>query len=95
MYYFTMMLIGLHYLHSKKIIHRDLKPDNLLIDKMQNGCEFLLIGDFGLSKKDLQDKRIADTMNGLTTPAYMAPEIIAGKPSTLKDDMWALGVILY
>jgi serine/threonine protein kinase len=34
-------------------------------------------------------------MNGLTTPAYMAPEIIAGKPSTLKDDMWALGVILY
>ena len=33
MYYFTMILIGLHYLHSKKIIHRDLKPENILLDK--------------------------------------------------------------
>ena len=25
----------------------------------------------------------------------MAPEMIAGKPSSIKVDMWALGVILY
>jgi serine/threonine protein kinase len=34
MHYFTMILIGLHYLHSKQIIHRDLKPENILIDKL-------------------------------------------------------------
>ena len=34
-------------------------------------------------------------MSGLTTPAYMAPEMIAEKPSTTKVDMWALGVMLY
>ena len=34
-------------------------------------------------------------MSGLTTPAYMAPEMIAEKQSTTKVDMWALGVILY
>ena len=34
-------------------------------------------------------------MNGLTTPAYMAPEMIVQKPSTTKADMWALGVTLY
>ena len=34
-------------------------------------------------------------MSGKTTPAYMAPEMIAEKPSTTKVDMWALGVIIY
>jgi serine/threonine protein kinase len=32
MQYFTMILIGLHYLHSKGIIHRDLKPKNIFVD---------------------------------------------------------------
>ncbi len=31
----------------------------------------------------------------MTTPAYMAPEIIVQKESTTKVDMWALGVIIY
>jgi serine/threonine protein kinase len=34
-------------------------------------------------------------LSGKTTPAYMAPEMIAEKPSTTKVDMWALGVIIY
>jgi serine/threonine protein kinase len=37
MEYFTMILIGLHALHSKNIIHRDLKPGNILIDYLQDG----------------------------------------------------------
>jgi serine/threonine protein kinase len=49
-YYFKMILIGLNYLHSKKITHRDLKPENILINKLPEGGEILLIGDFGLSK---------------------------------------------
>jgi serine/threonine protein kinase len=50
MHYFTMILIGLHYLHSKEIIHRDLKPENILIDKLPGGLDILVIGDFGVSK---------------------------------------------
>jgi serine/threonine protein kinase len=34
-------------------------------------------------------------LSGLTTPAYMAPEMIAQMPSSTKIDMWALGVILH
>ena len=53
MYYFTMILIGLHYLHSKQITHRDLKPENILIDNLPGGGEILVIGDFGVYKSDL------------------------------------------
>ena len=49
MNYFTMILIGLHYLHSKKILHRDLKPENILIDKLLGGVDILVIGDFGVA----------------------------------------------
>jgi serine/threonine protein kinase len=50
MHYFTMILIGLHYLHSKQIILTDLKPENILIDKLPGGVDILVIGDFGVSK---------------------------------------------
>ncbi len=51
--YFTMILIGLHYLHSKNIIHRDLKPENILVDKLPGEGHILVIGDFGVSKSDI------------------------------------------
>ena len=54
MNYFTMILIGLHYLHSKNILHRNLKPENILVDKLPDGVDIIVIGDFGVSKSDLQ-----------------------------------------
>jgi serine/threonine protein kinase len=66
MRYFTMILIALHYLHLKGIVHRDLKPANILIDKLPGGLDILKIGDFGISKVDIQEmkKTITTTMGG-------------------------------
>lgn len=55
LFYFTMILIGLQYLHSKGIIHRDLKPANILIEELPEGKIMLKIGDFGISKIDIKE----------------------------------------
>ncbi len=94
LYYFTMILLGLVYLHFKEIIHRDLKPENILIHKLK-GIDVIKIGDFGISKSGLSSLRTEETLNGKTSTAYIAPEILNALPSTLKVDMWALGIILY
>jgi serine/threonine protein kinase len=72
-----------------------LKPENILIDKLPGGVDILVIGDFGISKQDLKNIRLTNTLNGMTSPAYMAPETVDEKPSTTKVDMWALGVIVH
>ncbi len=78
LYYFTQLLIALEYLHSKGIVHRDLKPANILIHKLSDEIKILKIGDFGISKVDLQQmkKTLTSTMGGQTSPAYIAPEVI-------------------
>jgi serine/threonine protein kinase len=98
MYYFSMILIGLHYLHSKEIIHRDLKPANIFIEKLTERLNILKIGDFGISKVNIDGKNFNDsaTLGERTTPLYIAPEMMKeNHKSTTKIDMWALGIIFY
>jgi serine/threonine protein kinase len=72
-----------------------LKPENIFIEKLPGGVDIIVIGYFGLSKQDLKNIRLSNTLEGLTSPAYMAPEMVDEKPSTTKVNMWALGVILH
>ena len=70
------------------MLHRDLKPANIMID----GRGQVLIMDFGLAA--LADQVAgAEVRNG--TPAYMAPEQLAGKEVSERSDIYALGLVLY
>lgn len=83
------MLEALNYLHWRGIIHRDLKPDNVLVS--ENRVKVL---DFGLATPRQQVvEDTDDTISG--TILYLAPEVMLGKPSSEKSDLYAVGVIAF
>ncbi|MDZ4799485.1 MAG: serine/threonine-protein kinase [Bryobacteraceae bacterium] len=79
---------GLAAAHEKGVLHRDLKPGNIMLDARGQ----VLLTDFGLAG-------LADSIAGNEirsgTPAYMAPEQLAGKEVTIRSDIYALGLVLY
>jgi Protein kinase domain len=82
------MCAGLAAAHRKNLLHRDLKPANIMID----GRGLPRLMDFGLAASA---GRVASDEVRHGTPAYMAPEQLAGKEVTVRSDLYALGLILY
>src|SRR6266851_1346589 len=79
---------GLAAAHERGVIHRDLKPANVILD----GAGKIRLTDFGLAGIAASIKG-ADVRAG--TPAYMAPEQLAGREVGTKSDIYSLGLILY
>ena len=80
---------GLKEAHAQGIVHRDLKPENVMIDAQGN----VKIMDFGIARSMEAGTRLTGSMVG--TPAYMAPEQVAGKPVDYRTDIYSLGLMLY
>jgi serine/threonine protein kinase len=83
------MCSGLKEAHAQGIVHRDLKPENVMIDTQGN----VKIMDFGIARSMEAVTRLTGSMVG--TPAYMAPEQVAGKPVDYRTDIYSLGLIMY
>jgi protein kinase-like protein len=84
----SQLCAGLGAAHQEGVLHRDLKPANVMID----GRGRAKITDFGLSG-------LAEEFEGQEvragTPAYMAPEQLAGKGVSVRSDIYSLGLVLY
>lgn len=78
---------GLYAAHERGVIHLDLKPANIMLD----GRGKVRITDFGLARLMTSDHR-----EGIVgTPAYMAPEQLAGGAVGEHSDVYALGLIFH
>ena len=71
---------SLKYLHSKSILHRDVKLDNILLNSRYK----VKLCDFGISVKINGSSHLTEKCG---TPAYIAPEIIAGSYSGFGVDV--------
>jgi serine/threonine protein kinase/tetratricopeptide (TPR) repeat protein len=85
------MAEGLAAAHEAGVIHRDLKPANVLLERGGR----IVITDFGIARALQGTDATLQTGGLLGTPAYMAPEQIAGERIEAPADLYALGLILY
>ena len=81
---------GMAHAHDSYIIHRDLKPQNIMI---QDDGQ-IKITDFGIAMA-LNSTQLTQTNSVMGSVHYLPPEQAAGKGSTIKSDIYSMGIIFY
>ncbi|GGM65829.1 serine/threonine protein kinase [Longimycelium tulufanense] len=76
--------------HQAGITHRDVKPGNVLVGRDGR----IKLTDFGIAR-NMAEKTITSTGVTLGSPAFIAPEVAAGDPTTPAADLWSLGATLF
>ena len=81
---------------GRAVLHRDLKPSNVLATRDDAGRPAVKVVDFGVGAllDDAEDADVATPAASFRlTPAFAAPEQLAGEPATAATDVWGLGVV--
>jgi len=76
--------------HESYIIHRDIKPQNVMI--LEDGR--VKITDFGIALA-LNSTELTQTNSVMGSVHYLPPEQANGTGSTVKSDIYSLGILMY
>jgi len=86
----TQLLSAIMCAHDSYIIHRDIKPQNVLI--LDDGS--VKITDFGIAVA-LNSNELTQTNSVMGSVHYLPPEQANGSGSTIKSDIYSLGILMY
>jgi len=75
--------------HAVGILHRDIKPANILFSTSGH----TKVADFGIAKSAGTPHTLTGQIVG--TMAYLSADRIAGRPASVADDLYAVGVVGY
>ena len=81
---------GIACAHKSLIIHRDIKPQNVMI--LEDGT--VKITDFGIATA-LNSAEMTQTNSVMGSVHYLPPEQASGKATTVKSDIYSLGILMY
>ena len=81
---------GLDAAHQSGLVHRDIKPANLLLTSDSQ----VKITDFGIAHA-AGSAPITHHGQLMGTPAYLAPERVAGQPAGPTSDLYSLGILAH
>lgn len=85
--------------HLKGVIHRDIKPANIILEKAENGSDFVKLVDFGIAKvlpgEQKAHENLTQTGDIFGSPLYMSPEQCEGNMQDRRSDIYSLGCLMY
>ncbi len=92
---FIALCDGLSHVHNNGVLHRDLKPANIMLMEPDSLHPRPIVVDFGIARLENSGQSLTKPGSIIGTPVYMSPEVLKGKSSDARSDIYSVGCIMY